>query len=70
MGNKIQASVLYFQYKGTFQVMKRLTSLNLCVTYQGEPSIGPPSCTTPQQPTIYLNFYFSILRYSLFGGEY
>ena len=38
--------------KGAFNEQKRLTSLNLSGTYQAEPSTRPPSCTTPQQPTV------------------
>ena len=36
-----------------FSEKKRLTSLNVSGTYQGEPSLRLPSCTTPLQPTIY-----------------
>ena len=33
---------------------KKLASLNLNGTNQGESQIYPPSCTKPRQPTIYL----------------
>ena len=33
---------------------KKLASLNLNGTNQGESHIYPPSCTKPRQPTIYL----------------
>ena len=33
---------------------KRLTRLNLSGPYQGEPHTRPPSCTTPQQPTMHV----------------
>ena len=38
---------------------KKFTSLNLRGTYQGTPLIRPPSCTTSQQPIMYLGFQFS-----------
>ena len=50
--NKNLPSVLSYQYKGTFNEQKRLTSLNRSGTEPGEPCTKPPSCTSPQQPTL------------------
>ena len=33
----------------------RLTSLKLIGTYPAQASTGPPSCTTPREPTLYLD---------------
>ena len=41
-----------FNTQEVFSEQKRLTSLNLSGTDQGEPSTRPPSCTTPRQPKI------------------
>ena len=45
-----QPKVLYFNFKGTYSEQNRLTSLNPLV---GPIVTRPPSCTKPQQPTMY-----------------
>ena len=34
---------------------KDLQTSNFCGSYPGKPFIATPSCTKPQQPTMYLN---------------
>ena len=50
----ITKSTMFFIFntQEVFSEQKRLTSLNLSGTDQGEPSTRPPSCTTPRQPKI------------------
>ena len=43
----------YEAQEGFNRNLQSLTSLNLGETSHGQPGTRPPSCTTPQQPTIY-----------------